>query len=661
MSGAQDISRGAISITSSNPSNHSSNAQVLQARGFVYNWTESESDGESFETVWDVCRGLLGVDMPHVEALAMFDTALSDNYESELQFDRTLLNVWKEVLGEQHEEGRRVFLGRNDGPDIGIVSQVRKSVLFDNKSIPSHNASKHAKTDHATVVFHDGTNPTIRDCTAVVELKTDVTNCRTLKVYAEGVYDKPDLAKDHAALGQALAYNASHVLHCLRRNGVQDVMTLPLLTVACRTKETRKAKDSPYCMVRGEITLPTTIGEQFSYAMKEVVEFESDRWQERAATAYVKVMTEGLRLAERIRNRVQLPLEKPALLCGQQLIYNGRLYPCEVVGCPIPHPRKDVKVYGDLDFTVRQGELVRCPPLPIGESENEANRQSEEEEYTTEFDGSVLIKVTCPAVHEYLIHPERASAAIDRVQGKHPTALEEVLRTSVCHDESGTLVTIQHDMRAKGYNDFMPKSMCAGRKSVVWEAMKELVERVLRPMAKCGVIHADLRFGWERTYNVVASPTLKLQIIDLESLTGTLEGFATGTGTFSFQMLQGTVPRGDREKKALGFLWWQLVIAGVAWGFEKDDVDAGMTILALNRMWNTKKRPHSDAFAWLAKSGYTAKLGKIFEEGSLGTDEAINQLLALDFDDASLFPSTQVSNVEEFDEEVCFACGCNTL
>lgn len=98
-------------------------------------------------------------------------------------------------------------------------------------------------------------------------------------------------------------------------------------------------------------------------------------------------------------------------------------------------------------------------------------------------------------------------------------------------------------------------------KSGLWEAIADLTARVLVPMAEVGVVHADLRFGWDSSYTLMVSDKdqLVLQPIDLESLVPIGVRFPVVNGTFRLENDRCDEKTSEQPNQAaLLLVWWQI-------------------------------------------------------------------------------------------------------
>ena len=94
-------------------------------------------------------------------------------------------------------------------------------------------------------------------------------------------------------------------------------------------------------------------------------------------------------------------------------------------------------------------------------------------------------------------------------------------------ESKSTFISVMHDLRKDASGPFLELRPIAFKDEIqsLWQAFSVLVKNILIPMAKCNVIHADIRVGWEQTYNIMYRKTeskLELRLIDYESLTNYL-------------------------------------------------------------------------------------------------------------------------------------------
>ena len=86
------------------------------------------------------------------------------------------------------------------------------------------------------------------------------------------------------------------------------------------------------------------------------------------------------------------------------------------------------------------------------------------------------------------------------------------------------MATVMEDLRPQGYVDLSPEHAVRNGVSVsqLWRALKDVLRQTLVPAANAGVVHADLRPGYDQTSNLLwcrrwSDDSLQLQLIDFDS------------------------------------------------------------------------------------------------------------------------------------------------
>ena len=92
-------------------------------------------------------------------------------------------------------------------------------------------------------------------------------------------------------------------------------------------------------------------------------------------------------------------------------------------------------------------------------------------------------------------------------------------------------------------------------------------------MAKCNVVHADIRVGWEQTYNIMYRKTeskLELRLIDYESLTNYLNDVPSHRRSISVSYFT------TNKQSPFQFVWWQVLLMAYVWQTQamNDQIDA---------------------------------------------------------------------------------------
>ena len=82
------------------------------------------------------------------------------------------------------------------------------------------------------------------------------------------------------------------------------------------------------------------------------------------------------------------------------------------------------------------------------------------------------------------------------------------------------MATVMQDLRPQGYVDLSPEHAVRNGVSLsqLWRALKDVLRQTLVPAANAGVVHADLRAGYDTTSNLLwRHDSLQLQLIDFDS------------------------------------------------------------------------------------------------------------------------------------------------
>ncbi len=195
----------------------------------------------------------------------------------------------------------------------------------------------------------------------------------------------------------------------------------------------------------------------------------------------------------------------------------------------------------------------------------------------------VLVKVSSTAVHDLLINPSDSTAALyalERLTQRQPELMNEI--GSVLYGAVSTqvgLVTIMADLSLDRYETLRPQSDDGKRLFALWTGFKDLVERVLLPMADQKIIHPDIRPGYDITFNILCQMSndgtrATMKLIDLEGLV-----FVT---KWSVPVVNGVmdgrfVPTmGDCD--ATTYVWWQCVFVAYVWSEKIAADDVGKAI-----------------------------------------------------------------------------------
>jgi hypothetical protein len=101
----------------------------------------------------------------------------------------------------------------------------------------------------------------------------------------------------------------------------------------------------------------------------------------------------------------------------------------------------------------------------------------------------------------------------------------------------------------------------------LWAGFEELVKEVLLPMAQLGIVHPDIRPGFDTTFNILCKmdegdEKASLKLIDFESL--------VLVNRWNAPEGDGRYIRFESNWDATTFLWWQCVCLAYSWKNELD-------------------------------------------------------------------------------------------
>jgi hypothetical protein len=202
-------------------------------------------------------------------------------------------------------------------------------------------------------------------------------------------------------------------------------------------------------------------------------------------------------------------------------------------------------------------------------------------------DEKVLIKVCSRTVHFFLIDPVSAYGALKelwsdtrimafqftqdfaaeaiQVPNPHLALQREISSVLFAAFDMGVgIVTVMADLSKRGYGMLSPQGF-TGKIATLWEGFRNLVTKVLLPLAKIGFIHADIRPGFDETTNVLckvegvgtASESAVLKLIDYESIIRINHWYAPSNGSY--------IARQSMSWTATTFVWWQCLAVAHAW------------------------------------------------------------------------------------------------
>jgi hypothetical protein len=207
---------------------------------------------------------------------------------------------------------------------------------------------------------------------------------------------------------------------------------------------------------------------------------------------------------------VQIELEhqnRPALptsLCGATASGDGTLQFDGITATGVrliasPIPGAEILKNG---WSVHQGELFSCDSVTFSRNALLFSGASQAT--------NVPIKVSSAPVHNALVPIQMCSQVLSRLYSSQDANLKREIGSTLiaaAADGRGTLVTVMQDLSQSLYPEPQPSSASAraeskvldhreilgsGKVCALWDAFQNLVEKVLLPMAQCGIIHMDI-------------------------------------------------------------------------------------------------------------------------------------------------------------------------
>jgi hypothetical protein len=354
--------------------------------------------------------------------------------------------------------------------------------------------------------------------------------------------------------------------------------------------------------VSASIAIPEDCGGQFTYTVRDYERFCTDprlesQLIEQALVLYVETITFGLRYALNVLVSIDKgdrvspkPASGHTLKIGEQVLFG-----CAFCASPIQQANSFVHRLPGEKWTITQGELF-AGVLNLRRKFYLANNA----EYVDFLDhktekpdkARVLVKVSSRTVHFLLIDPFNAYTALETIYIKMKMArlvnavgsrrekivsaeqLELAKTNAVLLEEissvlyaavptSAGMLTIMADLSAQGYTTLSAAGH-RGKISALWEGFEKLVKNVLLPMARMGIIHADIRPGYDETSNVLctvegegtAQAKASLKLIDYESVVAISTWRAPANGSYIENQLNWS---------ATTFVWWQCLAIAHAW------------------------------------------------------------------------------------------------
>jgi hypothetical protein len=403
----------------------------------------------------------------------------------------------------------------------GVTLPSDRSCILEPSAIP----------DHAWVVFRRSVGGEVGDwrvwiTLAVVEFKLGTTVCDGIARTPGGnVSDKSlrPLQIKHGPLAQVIMYTVAHALRGRAALGeLPD--RVPFAAIAGKRSAAQSIANG---WIHGNLVVPQACGSRFSFnvdAYGTVHNATGTNFPSLAA--YLHVMSHGLAAAQQWLDRLAATsqgatLPAPHWISGLALHFGTDM--------PLPNARlaaTPVLNYGALGFRISQGELFEGT-VNLRELRSSGTTQEGVYWCQDEFDDkeqSVLIKVSSTACFNLFI-PNRGGYLYGLVTDWEQSsvvrqALAESLHGVFVTQDGNGLIQLLPNLTILGYTPLRPHQLLkSGGWESLWCAFTRLVNDVLIPFALSNLVHADIRVGYDESFNVLYNPAeASMRLIDLDSL-----------------------------------------------------------------------------------------------------------------------------------------------
>ena len=531
--------------------------------------------------------------------------------EGETAFDRKLFDRFRIYLGDMVGtatsrdiivlKGSEWVVGDGTTYAIGFSRQVTSEKLC----IPlNFGCAKSSRHDHSCVLLTKGQTDgafSVIETSANIELKTKPNSCRLEKMVQitssmPNEYMMPDLCGRDGALGQSIAYTLSDVWTCLARKGMttetgETPQSVPFGLIACglepkKPKQKQKKKKNPSTRdtkkmkkdlnetrwALGNVNIPDACGGLFKYQIKSFGSFEESK-ASHALAAYLSVMTEGIKFLMSLRERQTF---EPYPLSGRQLKFGAQ-------SLEQLQYRKSPFTERKWGAVISQGEFwdgsmsrqdLRTLLNELGDDDDFVVFQDDQSSHD---ELRALVKVSSRPVFNTLVLPQDAFKALRKIK-KYQARIQQTLAISrvlvaVWNQDENGLVAIMHDISTT-HSDLRPGNLLESDSSSVslaqlWAHFQELVREQLIPLASAGIIHPDIRAGYDWTANIMArTDGSDMLLIDFESLV------LASAHNFSGSDKHGRYLSVPSRGNAFSFVCLQCIVVAVAWSQGHKHVEA---------------------------------------------------------------------------------------
>ncbi len=424
----------------------------------------------------------------------------------------------------------------------------------------------------------------VKDCFATVLLKmSDSDGCEDFSLSENGRVETTDLADKHSALAEAIV----HTLQCdllghARGGHLPD--HIPIAIISGRkgghnieklslqyTNQSKAKKPKNQVQLRcilGTLNIPKACGDRFSYSVNDFgagQDYGIDS-VEKALSIYLESILFGFSSAMRAYSGITGTniLLRPVAASGRYVMIGETTLNLRLCASPIIPGANRIQTQNEDDlWNSSQGELFsgRLNVRDVLHAAEMADLEHIDFSYDQQtLLSAVVVKVSSCAVHDLLIDPIltiRALHKISRYPGDLAREIGSVLRAAVKTNVG--LVTIMLDLSKQGYVVLRPTNF-ADQIMTIWGGFRELVEKVLLPLAAIGVVHADIRPGFDVTSNILLrfdEEGAHMKLVDYESL--------VLLNDWHYPLIDGSYMDGKRKWNGTAYVWWQCVFVGYVW------------------------------------------------------------------------------------------------
>ncbi len=550
-----------------------------------------------FEKVWkqleqELRKPNVKTILTSAHVLRRLTLPMTDAFANVEDFGCALFKALRECLSDFEVEAgmdRNVIILKVDESGkyaVGMSCQNAVPPDFDENVGFYSSVQKSTTQNHCVCLFEKGDegNWIVKDCFSTVQLGLSDTGCEDFSVFEFGEVAATNLADKHHALAEAILHTVQCDLLCHARRGLlPDDIPISIIagrkradnaTIRTRSKAKKQKRPVKIHWLSGRLNIPKVCGDRFSYYVTDFGRFGegSDidvHSIKQALSVYIGSILFGLTSAIRAFKDIvgTNSLPPPVAASGRHVMIGELVLDLQLCASPIPGANP-FQTRDDVDFwKSAQGDLFRGHVI-VGDVVRAAGMAiMQHVDFLCSKPGTgkataVVVKVSTFAVHNPLIDPISTMSALLEISKCDRELTREI--GGVLHAAVKTncgLVTVMADLSKQGYRALTPTKYARNINSL-WVGFRELVERVLLPLAEIGVVHADIRPGFDVTSNILLKfdekdKKARMKLVDYESL--------VHLNDWSEHPAYGSYLGGDLKWTGTTAVWWQCVYVGYVW------------------------------------------------------------------------------------------------